>query len=154
MTQRIGRGVAGAVLSAALLLGGCATPGGRSQDELSLDRALRGEPQVSGSELDRRLERAAAHPLGARENPVRAEGPPGQRAYLQRLRCSNGRAPSFSRIGNFGFGVFGNIIDGYRVSCGEAQPGEVQIFMDMYHPGHVEERAVPGFTIVPARPTI
>jgi hypothetical protein len=129
-----------------LLLGGCASTTAKEPD---LDRALRGESQVSGRGLERRIEAASRHPLGSRENPVRAEMPPGQQAYLRRLRCSDGRPPQFSRIGNFGIGVYGNIVDGYRVSCGEAAPGTVQVYMDMYHRGHVENRPVPGFTIAP-----
>ena len=134
------------LLGTLLLAGGCAT----ATAEVDLDRALAGESQVSGSALDRRVNAAARHALGSRNNPVRAEMPPGQRAYLQRLRCSDGQAPSFNRDGNVGVGVYGNIVDAYTVDCGAAAPGRVEVFMDMYHPGHVEERAVPGFTIVPA----
>ncbi|HEY0324397.1 MAG TPA: hypothetical protein VGC46_00280 [Allosphingosinicella sp.] len=120
----------------------------------ALDALLAGESQVRGAELQRRIEAAAVHPLGSQENPVRAAMPPGQRAYLQRLRCSNGQAPAFNRIGNFGVGVYGNIVDGYRVLCRGATPAESVVYMDMYHNGHVEERPVPGFTILPSRPTV
>jgi hypothetical protein len=133
------------VLGGLLLLGGCAT----ASQGPDLQRALAGESQVRGSALDRRIAAAARYPLGSRENPVRAEMPPGQQAYLRRLRCSDGRRPEFSRIGNFGIGVYGNIIDGYRVSCGAAGPGNVEVYMDMYHRGYVEARPVPGFTIAP-----
>lgn len=133
------------LLASLLLAAGCATP----QAEPDLGRAMAGESQVSGSALDRRIAAAARHPLGAQNNPVRAEMPMGQRAYLDRLRCSDGQAPQYERIGNFGVGVYGNIVDGYRVDCGAAQPGQVQVFMDMYHRGYVEDRPVPGFTIVP-----
>lgn len=135
-------------IGALALLTACATADGGGEPDLA--RALLGESQVSGGQLERRLAAAERHPLGSRDNPVRAEMPPGQRAYLARLRCSDGRAPAFERIGNMGIGVFGNIIDGYRVSCGDAAPGTVEVFMDMYHGGHVENRPVPGFTIVPA----
>jgi hypothetical protein len=133
------------MLGALLLAGACATSSGQPD----LDRALAGESQVRGSALERRVAAAERYPLGSRNNPVRAEMPPGQQAYLRRLRCSDGRRPEFSRIGNFGVGVYGNIIDGYRVSCGVAAPGTVEVYMDMYHRGHVEARPVPGFTIVP-----
>ena len=135
----------GLLLGSLLLVAACATT-----PEPDLDRVLAGESQVSGSALDRRIAAAERHPLGSRENPVRAQMPAGQRAYLQRLRCSDGRAPTFGRIGNYGVGVYGNIIDGYDVNCGAAAPGRVEIIMDMYHPGHVENRPVPGFTIVPS----
>jgi hypothetical protein len=125
------------------LLAGCA-----ANDDISLDRALAGQSQTSGSKLDRAIAAAAKHPFGSKLNPVRASMPQGQHAYLRRLRCSDGQAPQFDRIGNYGLGVYGNIIDGYAVDCGSAAPGKVEIFMDMYHAGYVETRPVPGFTIV------
>jgi hypothetical protein len=84
--------------------------------------------------------------LGTKTNPVRCEDPKGERQYLSRLRCSDGKCPEYSRIGSFGFGPYGNILDGYRVKCEGSE--EVTVFMDMYHKGHVEKEAVPGFTIV------
>lgn len=86
--------------------------------------------------------------LGSAQNPVRADMPQGQRAYLNRLRCSDGSVPKYGRIGNVGVGVNGNIVDRYDVNCGSAAPGRVTIDMDMYYPGYVETQAVPGFTIV------
>ena len=91
---------------------------------------------------------ASAHPLGSRENPVRVNMPAGQRAYLYRLRCANGRIPTFERSGSFGPGPYGTIIDGYVVQCAGSQPANSLIFMDMYHPTHNETKAPPGFTIV------
>lgn len=85
-------------------------------------------------------------PLGAETNPVRCESPRGERQYLSRLRCPDGKRPEFSRIGSFGVGPYGHILDGYRVKC-EGRD-EATVFMDMYHAGHVEKEAVPGFTIV------
>ena len=43
-------------------------------------------------------------PLGAQSNPVRADGPPGERRYLMRLRCPEGDAPAFERLGSVGEG--------------------------------------------------
>lgn len=76
-------------------------------------------------------------------------GPPGERAYLSRLRCSDGKAPKFNRIGSFGEGPHGHILDGYNVKCEEKDP--VTVFMDMYH-DHIEKEAVPGFTIFNEEP--
>lgn len=90
------------------------------------------EPKVSGE-------------LGSEGNPVRCSGPPGERAYLSRLRCSDGKAPKFHRLGSYGAGPYGNILDGYNVKCEEKDA--VTVFMDMYHK-HVEKEPVPGFTIV------
>jgi hypothetical protein len=84
-------------------------------------------------------------PLGSFENPVRCDMPGGEREYLKRLRCGDGTPPWFERMGSFGLGPYGNILDGYEVKCGEER---FEIFMDMYHHGHVEAEAVPGFSIV------
>lgn len=85
-----------------------------------------------------------ALPLGDKGNPVRVHTPNGQRAYLSRLACPDGATPTFSRVGSFGRGVYGTIIDGYDVNCAGKSS---MVFMDMYHPDYVEKRAVPGFTI-------
>lgn len=107
---------------------------------------------------------ASTAPLGSRDNPVRAEGPPGEREYLTRLRCPSGAAPNFERIGSFEPAADGHILDGYEVLCdrplpepdtipGRARvPGSVEIFLDMYHSGHREMAAVPGFTVLPDIP--
>jgi len=94
-------------------------------------------------------QRVSAHPLGSEENPVRADMPRGQRAYLDRLRCADGTAPSYSRVGSMGAGPYGSIIDGYEVICAGGEPADSIIMIDMYHPGHVEKAAPKGFTIVP-----
>ena len=91
-----------------------------------------------------------AQPLGSKENPVRTFMPQGQQAYLMRLVCPDGSTPSFRRIGNFGAGVYTTIIDGYDVRCGSAAQ---TIYLDMYHPNYMEQRAVSGFTIRPASST-
>ncbi|NJC35209.1 hypothetical protein GGR88_002723 [Sphingomonas jejuensis] len=88
-----------------------------------------------------------ASPLGTDLAPVKAEMPQGQHAYLNRLRCADGRAPRWNRRHNIGPGRDGHIIDLYDVDCGGAAPGQVEIRMDMYHPGHIETRAVAGFTL-------
>jgi hypothetical protein len=84
--------------------------------------------------------------LGSQTNPVRCDDPKGERQYLSRLRCPDGKRPEFSRIGSFGVGPYGNILDGYRVKCAERE--DATVYMDMYHEGYVEKEAVPGFTIV------
>jgi hypothetical protein len=128
---------------AALTVSGCATTAPSSNNPL--ESLLMGQSR-SGPELTRAIAAAEQHPLGSERNPVRAEMPTGQQAYLRRLRCSNGEAPTFNRERNVGVGAFGNIVDLYAVGCGMNQARS--IYMDMYHRGHVEQRAVPGFTIV------
>ncbi len=88
---------------------------------------------------------AISGPLGARTNPVRCDMPSGERAYLARLRDGNGNPVRFQRLGSFGAGPYGNVLDGYEVVAGT---NTVRVFMDMYHPGHVETNAIPGFTLV------
>jgi hypothetical protein len=84
--------------------------------------------------------------LGSKAAPIRSDKTGGEYAYLQRLRCPDGKAPSYSRVGSMGYGGYGNIVDLYSVKC--ADTGEAhKIYMDMYHPGYVEKRALPGFTL-------
>ncbi|MCL9998255.1 MAG: hypothetical protein NBV68_02640 [Erythrobacter sp.] len=132
-------------LVAAMLAGGAALPVAAQE---ATD--IFGNKIVSGKELAKLIEAAQAHPLGAKENPVRADMPGGQRAYLNRLRCADGKRPTYARVGNFGLGVYQRIIDGYEVLCEGSTPAKSMIYMDMYHPGHKEPAAVPGFTIEPA----
>ena len=109
-----------------------------------------GRKAPAGKDLEKLIAEAQAHPLGSKENPVRADMPGGQRAYLNRLRCADGARPTYSRVGSFGAGVYGRIIDGYEVLCKDSAPEKSMILMDMYHPGYKEPAAVPGFTILPA----
>ena len=140
-----------ALLAMGLSLSACATmvePTGQSggSDNRVWGYGL-GEPQLKGKALDAALAEAEKHPLGSAKNPVRVNRPEGERAYLARLRCADGRRPDFVRRGNVGVGVFGNIIDVYDVNCYSAAPGKVEIYMDMYFNGAGEQRPVPGFTI-------
>ena len=104
---------------------------------------------LKGNKLAKAIAKAAANPLGSNENPVRADGPTGQRAYLSKLRCADGTAPAFQRRGNVGPGIYGYIVDAYEVNCGAA---ETVVHMDMYH-RHAETVAVPGFTMA-VEPTL
>jgi hypothetical protein len=72
---------------------------------------------------------AAAHPLGSLQNPVRVAGPDGERAYLARLRCADGKAPAIGRAAPAGVGAYGTLVDAYPLDCGAAAPGQGQ-------PGH------------------
>ena len=92
---------------------------------------------------------AQAAELGSDAKPVLADMPPGQRAYLDRLRCADGNAPAYQRVGNIGPGPDGHIVDLYDVTCDGSEPARTGIHIDMYHRRHVEDEAVPGFTIVP-----
>ena len=58
-----------------------------------------------------------AAPLGAHGNPVRVDGPSGEHEYLARLRCLEGNAPKFERLGSVGEGPYGSILDVYDLRC-------------------------------------
>ena len=48
-----------------------------------------------------------------------------------------------------GTGPFGNIVDLYDVRCSGGTPAQSKVYMDMYFGDYIENRPVPGFTIVP-----
>ena len=107
----------------------------------------RGISPLAADELARRIAWAARHPLGSELNPVRAEMPEGERAYIGRLRCADGRPPALGERRNVGHGIYVAVVDVYPLDCGDAAPGRVDLHMDMYHAGHVETEAPPGFTL-------
>ena len=102
------------------------------------------DPQA---EADQIAAAAAAHPLGTLENPVRVGGPEGERAYLGRLRCADGKPPQAFDRKSGSVGAFGSVVGLYTLDCGTAAPGRSQIAMDMYHEEHREAQAPAGFTI-------
>lgn len=103
----------------------------------------------SDAELERAIAAASAHPLGTGANPVRVGGPEGAQAYLARLRCANGAAPTIGERAPAGIGAYGTIVDSWPLDCGAAAPGKTGLVIDLYHDGHAEDRAPPGFAIVP-----
>jgi hypothetical protein len=90
---------------------------------------------------------ASAHPLGTLANPIRVAGPEGERAYLARLRCSDGRAPAIGAKTAAGVGAYGSLVNSYMVDCGAAAPGKVSLVLDKYHEGQEEQNAPAGFSI-------
>ena len=145
--------LAATALVALVALAGCAsTASGDGDFDAMLGAMLSGQSMMQGKELEAALARADAFPLGSENNPVRAAGPSGQRAYLSRLRCSDLTAPEFERRGSVGDSPYGNIMDVYSVTCTGGEPAEAAVYMDMYHSGHSEHRAVPGFGIVGGQP--
>lgn len=95
-------------------------------------------PSISQEEL-------ATHQLGSAERPVRSQGPQGQRDYLNRLVCKNGKTPKFERAGSVGESPYGYPMDAYRVKCGWS--AEQLVYMDLYHPRIIEQEPIPGFTL-------
>ena len=146
------------ITAALVLLAGCASvdqpakPDAQSQEEVPEGSIEALMAALGGGSAKRTLSDAeiAKHPLGSAKNPVRVGGPAGERAYLARLRCEDGRYPEFEREGSTGLGPYGYIMDIYSVNCASGQ--KASVFMDMYHSTIQEDRPVPGFTIEPARP--
>ena len=103
----------------------------------------------SDAELARAIAAASAHPLGTSANPVRVGGPEGAQAYLARLRCADGATPKIGEREAAGVGAYGTIVDAWPLDCGTAAPGQMSLIIDLYHAGHVEQAAPPGFTIFP-----
>ncbi len=105
------------------------------------------EPESKNSPVPNSSEGAAiSGPLGSWNNPVKSNGPSGERAYIKRLKCPDGETPKFHRVGSYAPGPYGNILDGYDLVCGDQK---FKIFMDMYHCCFKETEPVPGFTIEP-----
>jgi len=101
-------------------------------------RVLAQEP--AGNELAEQEAKIA--PLGSFENPIRCDDPDGERFYLSRLVDPQGREIKFGRMGSYGVGPYGNILDGYFLTFGDQR---VEVFMDMYHGGYYEDRPIEGF---------
>jgi hypothetical protein len=94
---------------------------------------------------EKELDRTA--PLGSFSNPVKCQGPPGEREYLTRLICTDREGPDFERAGSVGVGPYGNILDLYEVRCSDQTDTVYSVYMDMYHEGYTEDRPIPGFEI-------
>jgi hypothetical protein len=116
---------------------------------------------------------AAASPIGrSKERAIEVCQPRGERDYLARLRCPDGRQPAFSRHGNVGSRnaakpgtpdrdlleqmdptrqlrpgeIDSHIIDVYQVTCSDKVH---ELYMDMYHcVGPQTSEAPSGFTAV------
>ena len=103
---------------------------------------------VSDAALRAEIEAAAAFPLGSLRNPVRVGGPEGRNAYVARLRCADGRPPHAAPAVPGGAGGFGTVTELIALDCAAA-PGRLDLFLDLYHEEHVEDRAPAGFTLAP-----
>ena len=129
-----------------LTVAACATSGeragsqGPSEAETATLDMMLGGGRAADEETVAAVE--ASGPLGSRANPVRAHMSQGQRAYMRSLRCPDGSVPRFQRDGSAGGSPYGGITDVYSWSCPGGEEGSV--YIDMYHPGHVERRAPEG----------
>jgi len=130
-------------LLALTLLAGCASSSSAEDAQLEAMLSGRAPRQLTPEQL----KEVQKNPLGSKDNPVRVEGVDGEYRYLARLRCPEGKPPVVDRMGSAeGRSPYGSIMDIYDVVC-DAPPHRT-VFIDMYHPGHVESEAVPGFTIL------
>lgn len=121
-------------------------PTPKAVGNLSVEDLMSGG-RLSGPYLEKAIRNAAKYPLGSAENPVRADMPAGQRAYLTRLRCADGQPPSFERTGILPETPFGSLVDGFDVLCKGGAPARRVLAIDMYHPGYIEPLPPPGFTL-------
>lgn len=129
------------VVVGVLFLAGCASSADSELESIFSGQAPRKNLSVG------ELAEMAKHPLGSAENPVKVQGVEGEYIYLARLRCPEDKPPVVERRGSAGtLSPYGSIMDIYEAVC-DAPPAFV-IFVDMYHPGYVEQAAVPGFAIV------
>ena len=87
------------------------------------------------------------HPLGTLDNPIRAAGPDGAKAYLARLRCADGSVPKLGAIAPGAADSYGTLTDLHPATCGAAPP--INLFVDVYHEEHAETRPPAGFTLAP-----
>jgi hypothetical protein len=101
----------------------------------------------SDTEIARVEAAAAAFPLGSLQNPIRVGGPDGERAYVGRLRCGDGKAPRMGIPHPGGADPYGSVVDLVPLDCGAAAPGRTEIAVDLYFEEHREERAPGGFTL-------
>ena len=104
-----------------------------------------GSPGLEGAALQKAIAEADKSPLGSEKNPVRVSMPAGERYYLGRLKCPDGKTPAFDRSGSTGIGPYGYTLDLYAVTCPGKAP--VKVYMDMYH-DQPEARPIPGFEVI------
>ncbi|HEY0113637.1 MAG TPA: hypothetical protein VGB59_10875 [Allosphingosinicella sp.] len=139
-------------LSIALALFACVPAAAPAQKLESLSTRpadIAGEinPADPAAEVQAVAASVAAHPLGSLANPVRVGGPEGARAYLGRLRCSDGSTPQVGAPRAGDVGPYGSVLQLYPLDCGSAAPGKAVLNLDLYQEEFAETRAAAGFTI-------
>lgn len=71
----------------------------------------------------------------SREKPIkvgpRSLGSAAQGTYLRTLRDEAGEPVKFKRVGSFGTGPYGNVLDGFEVTTSTGR--KVLLYIDMYH---------------------
>ena len=84
--------------------------------------------------------------LGSLENPIKCEGPSGERAYLDRLLGPDNQFLTYKRIGSRG-GRAGNVLDRYQIESLD-RSFQQELYFDMYCNGYEEEEAPPLFSFI------
>jgi len=69
-----------------------------------------------------------------KSNPIPVCSPNGQMEYLRSLRCKCGEPFNFERMGSYGPGPDGHVVDGYELVC-KTGKNQITLYMDMYHLG-------------------
>lgn len=168
------------LLALSLLLTACgsATPGARAPESAPGTVML---PPPAPASAEAEPPRAAPPPKEemasmfgrSKEEAINVCQPAGQRSYLMRLRCADGKPPRFGRRGNVGMRnepkgdlsdedrlrqmdwsrplgpgeVDYHVVDVYEVECTDTTH---EIFMDMYHCADPRTKKTPsGFTTGP-----
>ena len=67
-------------------------------------------------------------------NPIPVQMPDCQAEYLDNLRCECGEPFQFRRVGNYGPGPDGHVVDGYELVC-KTGKCQITLYIDMYHLG-------------------
>lgn len=142
------------LMLSALLMFGCAEQPSKPAESSDIDmrsmmtELMGGAPEAPDqAALDK-------YPLGSKENPIRVDGPAGERDYISRLICMNGEPVSDAeRLGSGGMSPYGFIMDIYDVVCDTTEGAiSTTIYMDMYHRGNPETGVADGFSaIVPVQ---
>lgn len=71
-------------------------------------------------------------PVGSKQNPIKVHGVEMERFYCKFLRTPDGEEVEYERVGSFGEGPYGNILDLYKVTTKDGKT-EWDIYIDMYH---------------------
>jgi hypothetical protein len=87
------------------------------------------------------------HILGSRENPIKCDGPKGERTYLNRLIGPNKQFLVYSRGGSVGLGPHGNVLDNYKVMSLNKTFSH-NLYFDMYWKGYKETEPPPNFSFL------
>lgn len=91
---------------------------------------------AKGSKIDK-VDNAHGRFGYSKTNPIPVDGQKGQIDYLASLRCKCNEHFAFHRVGSFGSGPDGHVVDGYEILCRKRKHNFV-LYMDMYHSSQSE----------------